>query len=266
MYQMCNAVPYKENSVETVFANVYVKFKKTSWSWISKHLSDNLQLVIHTSATVAPHWWLHRDEGNDLHIENTDWHPLVRLHWMGQWVEWALLYWSEDDKLLMASTDWDFLHARQSARTTRFYNTWSKNSYTDVSPRLQTNQIKQVCWSFIIQLLQAWWKIKDETPPPLILSFFCSITSPRPQLEATPRHWFRWLGRRNRRPPYCLLRYSTAVPNAILFFWCIRKTFISYVYAYTKRQYSIANSISIGSVPVIDFWSINKYFYCIKWF
>ena len=25
---MCNAVPYKENFVETVFANVYVKFKK----------------------------------------------------------------------------------------------------------------------------------------------------------------------------------------------------------------------------------------------
>ena len=35
---------------------------------------------------------------------------------MGQWVQLALLYWSQDDKPLMAGTHWDFLDAPQSAK------------------------------------------------------------------------------------------------------------------------------------------------------
>ena len=65
--------------------------------------------------------------------ENWLWHPLVRSQWMGQWVQWALLYWSKDDKILKVGAHWDFLDAPQSAKTTRFYNILKRNCFSLVS-------------------------------------------------------------------------------------------------------------------------------------
>jgi hypothetical protein len=128
-----------------------------------------------SSPLVVTHKW-----GKwSVYWEHRLWHPSVRSHWIGQRVRWALLYWSKDDKLLKTDVHWDFLDACQSAKTTRFYNISSKNSYANVSPRLQTdwnNQIKQVYWSFIMQLFQAWTKTKCEThPPPPPKPFFFSV-------------------------------------------------------------------------------------------
>ena len=107
---------------------------------------------------------------------------------MGQRVQWALLYWSEDDNHLELGAQWDFLDAPQSAKTPRFYNRWSTNSFTNVSPRLQTrwnNQIKQAYKSFTMQLFQAWTKIMDETPPHTTTTFFVFNFIPGPQSEAS---------------------------------------------------------------------------------
>jgi hypothetical protein len=63
---------------------------------------------------------------------------------MGQWVQWALLYWSEDDKLLKKDANLDFLDAPQSAKTTSFCNIWSKTatlmSLQDCSRLEQSNK------------------------------------------------------------------------------------------------------------------------------
>jgi hypothetical protein len=80
------------------------------------------------------------------------------------------------------------LGALQSAKTPRFYNKWRRNSFTNLSPRLQThwnNQIKQEYKSFTMQLFQAWTKMKDETPPhPTTFSFVFNFI-PQPQPEAS---------------------------------------------------------------------------------
>jgi hypothetical protein len=60
--------------------------RKTCWFCISKHLSDNLQLLRYTPSILGLLIGGYTDKRNDLSTENTIWHPSVRLHCMGQWI------------------------------------------------------------------------------------------------------------------------------------------------------------------------------------
>ena len=90
-----------------------------------------------------------REEGNDLCIENTDYDILC-----SDCTGWGSgSNWHSCIGLKMISPSWQ-AHTGTS---------WMLLS----QPKLQTdwnNQMKQVYWSFIMQLLLAWTKIKEETP------------------------------------------------------------------------------------------------------
>ena len=77
--------------------------------------------------------------------ENWLWHPSVRSQWMGQWVQWALLYRSKDDKILKVGAHRDFLDAPQSAKTTWFYilkrNCFSLVSTMTVEEKEERNKV-----------------------------------------------------------------------------------------------------------------------------
>ena len=163
---MCNAVSYKENFVESVYANVYIEFKKNLLilnfqTSVTQLATRDTHLCYSGSSLVVTQRWgkssVYWEQSDILQSDYTGWGRGSNGH------SCICLKTISSSTQMHTETPWMLV-----SQPKLFYNIWSKDSYSNVSPRLETdwnNQIKQVYWSFIMQLFQAWTKIKDETPP-----------------------------------------------------------------------------------------------------